>query len=166
MSIMKIMEIRKEFAQAMRDKKSGDSSQLFDVCRKVVGECVKKVEITFSKPLTGVEDRVRLCTASEFDTLLAGYNWKGLRPTAFPDPLGRFIAVDVGSLLRDSNSWESFAANFVMNVMEELIHVSFPSESELDVKRKTHQVTESYLEWQIPKRYKKDSLKRAVDPNY
>ena len=50
--------------------------------------------------------------------------------------------------------------------MEELVHEAFPLDSELEAKKKTHRVTESYLDWQIPEEYKEVSLKRAADPNY
>ncbi len=144
---MKMMEIYNEFSESMKAKKAGgsNSSQFFDVAKKVVGECVKEVATTYSKALTGVENRVRLCTDIEFNTLLSGFTYTGRRPTAFRDPYGRFLAIDVGGLLADAPVLESFIANFVMNVMEELVHEAFHSESEPDVKKKTYQLTGSYL---------------------
>lgn len=146
-------------------KADGDSetAHFFETARKVSRECVEKVAAKYSVPIAA---EVRLYDAAGFNMLLSDYTFFGTKPTAFRDPFGYFVAIDVGTILSDSENLESFVVNFVLNVIEELLHEAFPSDNELEIKIKTHQVTENYLEWEIPNEYKEGSLKRAADPNY
>ncbi len=160
----KLLQIYKEFSESM--KEGEEPVRFWEVASKVVEECIGSVETMFSVSLAGIDARTQLCTAIEFDTLLHQFRWMGAKPTAFRDPFGRFIAIDVGTILSESNSLESFVTNFVLNVMEELVHEAFSNENEIEVKIKAHQVTENYLQWEIPREYKEASLRRAANPNY
>jgi len=76
----------------------------------------------------------------------------------------QIIAINLDALMLDT--WGTFVVNLVMNVMEELLHATFPPSGETEIKKMAYELSEEYLEWQIPADYKRASLERATQPGY
>lgn len=53
-----------------------------------------------------------------------------------------------------------------MDSSEELLHAAFPLGNEIDTKKKSHAITEKYLQIELPEDYKKVVLENAGNPNY
>lgn len=161
---MKLANLIQEFSKAMKDDGDSDTSHFDAFTRKVIEECIEQVQAEYS--ITLPQLKIKVCNTKEFDLLLAGYpqSGSGSKPTAFIDHLKGLIAINVAALLELNP--ESFIANLVLNAVEELIHAAFPFDTESKVKRKTHQLTEKYLEYQIPADYKEASIRRSRRPGY
>jgi hypothetical protein len=148
-AVRKIFGIYQNFSQAMKeDAESNDSSHFFSVARVVIDECIQYIQTKYSVSLPKPE--IRICNNKEFEQLLSNRIWFGRK----------------GGILEQTKNLESFIGNLVLNAMEELTHWAFPADSEPEVKLKTHDATEDYLQYPIPSDYKEDSLKLAREPDY
>jgi hypothetical protein len=105
-----------------------------------------------------------LCNTQTFADLLSHEPVTGTTPTAFIDKLKGIVAINLDALLGDT--WGTFVVNLVMNVMEEILHATFPFANETEIKKMTHELSEEYVEWKIPSNYKRESLRRAARPSY
>lgn len=157
---MKFANLIQEFSKAMKDDGENDISHFDAVTNKVIEECIEEVQAKYSNALPSY--RIEICNTEEFESLLAGRPQPEYPPTAFIDHRKRLIAINVIPLLK--LDLKSFVVNLVLNAMEELIHAVFPHDTEPDVKRKTHDLTEKYLEYQIPTDYQEASIKRSLAP--
>lgn len=165
-SMKRIFTIYHDFSQAMKeDGEDNDPSHFFSEAATILDECTDYVRKKYSVQSSVPNPPVQLCSSREFEQLLANRLWFGQRPTAFRDTSG-LIAINVGGILESAENLETFVGNFVLNVLEELIHWVFPNETERDIKVKTYDAAEEYLQYPIPSSYKEDSLKRAENPDY
>ncbi len=136
--------------------------QFHNSIMKIVDECSRAVAKKYSVRVPKYE--ILLCDTQTFDDLLSREPNYGKKPTAFIDRLKGIIAINLDALL--VNYWGTFTVNLVMNVIEEILHAAFPLAKEPTIKKMTHEITEEYLQYELPGEYKKASLENASSPDY
>jgi hypothetical protein len=107
---------------------------------------------------------ILLCDNQTFDDLYSREPNYGRKPTAFIDRLKGIIAINLDAFLVDY--WGTFTVNLVMNIIEEILHAAFPLAVEPTIKKMTYEITEEYLQCELPEEYKKASLENASKPEY
>jgi hypothetical protein len=95
--------------------------------------------------------------SQEFDRLWSETGISGKRPTAFivHSPFGLTpaqVVIDLQKLL--SYNAESFVLNFVLTILEELLHSVYPLNTESQTHKLLYPLAEEFLSIKLPEEYK------------
>lgn len=141
-----------------------ESPEAFErLIREVVTECKQTIARDYA--VTIPNNEVVPCYSHRFDELYAQEPQHGAKPSAFIDGGKGIIVINIEEKLA-LGYWGAFTAELVLDVSEEFVHAVFPREDEIETKKKSHEITERFLEIKIPEDYKKAVLENAASPNY
>jgi hypothetical protein len=153
-------KVKRLVAQFKKARKSGDTA-FNSMLQDVVEECFQAVAARYGKV---TRYKIVLCNARTFADLLSHQPVMGTIPTAFINKLEGIITINLDAFLGDT--WGTLVVNLVMNLMEEILHATFPFANEPRIKKMTYELSEEYLEMKIPSSYKEETLKRTAGPDY
>ena len=128
---------------------------------ETAAECKQAIAREFSVMIPNYE--IILCNNEMFDKLYAEEPQRGRKPSAFTNRLKGIIVINVEAAL---TTWGTFTVAIVLDESEEFVHAAFPFANEIDAKRKSHTITEKFLQIELPEEWKKAALQNAVSPDY
>jgi hypothetical protein len=155
----KMLELYRKFSEAKKkDEEKGTWDNLFGFVSDRLHDCVNEVEHGYSVEVPPLQ--LKLCTDAQFKEAQQIFPGARGATTGFIEHIRGLVFINLEKLLTECNT-ESFIANLILTITEELVHGAFPLQGEVETKHKLHSLVEDRFGIPIPEEYKRMSMERA-----